>query len=414
MKKTRMKKAPILILLLLVLTHCKNNSKQEAVQKPEPPKPVYFNMDNVILAAVQDTATGLWGYIDQSGKYVITPQFQKANCFRFNRAPAKANNSWGLINGKGEFVVSNIEYDEFDYYKDGMYKSKREHSGFSFIDTSGHVVISFGDNSNIVEYRFAKGIIETYNYNTQKTEYYDLKKNLLANPDTSCFSMKDTTATFGEIPSGLAKVQIRGNSREGDADDNRVRYTYIDNNGKHINQIFDNAGDFHYGLAPVRDRGYHTINNYTGIVGYHDGDCGFIDINGVYVIPPKFRDANIFQCAGFNCQNASFNTPKNEQDSLKSMGSENAVSKPIVDATKERTHVKIDATVLIVVASKAYLYDKPNESYKTKSYLVTGESVEVLKLEGNFVYTGRTGNGDITHVWIKKDDLVSPEKYNPE
>ena len=352
-------KQPIkLVVLIFVLSQCNNNSKKEVVQAAAPPKAAYFSMDNIVLAAVQDKASGLWGYIDRNGNYVISPKFQGAKNFKFNRAPAKADNSWGLINGKGEFVVSPTN-DEFEYYKDGVYKSHGQISGFAYIDTTGKLIESYG--SRDYEVSFINGIITTYNDGTKTYEKRDLKGNRLNDSVAISEPKKDTVygdglrsfeessndgAEFGFADSngrviikpayetvrafseGRAVIGQVGWGIEGDLDDRRTRYCYIDRKGHQMGAKFDKAGDFHFGLAPVRERGRHTQNNTTGEIGYQDGNYGYIDTNGFYAIEPKFLDAAIFQCGGFNCQNVGLTTSKADRDSLNSIG-KNAGSKPI-------------------------------------------------------------------------------------
>lgn len=68
-------------------------------------------------AAVQDDATGLWGYIDPAGQLVIPPRFREAHCFNDDRAlfcPEEADARYGMIAPDGQVTIEpvwkNIEH----------------------------------------------------------------------------------------------------------------------------------------------------------------------------------------------------------------------------------------------------------------------------------------------------------------
>ena len=46
------------------------------------------------------------GFIDESGKFVIPPQFQYARAFENGLADVELNDRWGFINKNGTFVIS--------------------------------------------------------------------------------------------------------------------------------------------------------------------------------------------------------------------------------------------------------------------------------------------------------------------
>jgi len=90
---------------------------------------------------------GLWGYIDPTGAFLITPQFSDAGSFSEGLAPVEAganwqqhsgaggpwsswgNGKWGYINTKGAFAIQPrwIGAKEF---KDGYAMVSRKGSGF--------------------------------------------------------------------------------------------------------------------------------------------------------------------------------------------------------------------------------------------------------------------------------------------
>lgn len=56
------------------------------------------------LAAVQDKRTGLWGFIDETGRYQIEPAFERAGCFSngFAAVIAAGEELWCLIDANGK------------------------------------------------------------------------------------------------------------------------------------------------------------------------------------------------------------------------------------------------------------------------------------------------------------------------
>ena len=56
-----------------------------------------------------------YGYVNQTGKFVIKPQFKSARHFADNGlARVKINGKWGVINGKGAWVVKPL-FDNLDF-----------------------------------------------------------------------------------------------------------------------------------------------------------------------------------------------------------------------------------------------------------------------------------------------------------
>ena len=63
----------------------------------------------------QKHKSGLWGYADSEGKFVVKPVFNAAYEYEGNVARINWNMKWGTINNRGLYVVEPI-YDRFDPY----------------------------------------------------------------------------------------------------------------------------------------------------------------------------------------------------------------------------------------------------------------------------------------------------------
>src|SRR6218665_591042 len=66
------------------------------------------NSDEILLAPVKIDRK--CGYIDQTGKIVIKPQFDGAGRFQEGLAPVKLGSPWGYIDKNGKMVI-NPQFD---------------------------------------------------------------------------------------------------------------------------------------------------------------------------------------------------------------------------------------------------------------------------------------------------------------
>ena len=67
-----------------------------------------------------------WGFIDDSGNEIISPQYEEVRAFFGDCAPVKKNGKWGFIDERGNIIVELIYDDLYSYgenyatvYKDG-------------------------------------------------------------------------------------------------------------------------------------------------------------------------------------------------------------------------------------------------------------------------------------------------------
>ncbi|HEY5522092.1 MAG TPA: WG repeat-containing protein, partial [Desulfuromonadaceae bacterium] len=72
------------------------------------------------LAAVRDDDTNMWGYIDETGDYVIEPQFGDAGNFAANGLAAvqdAESQLYGYIDKTGDYVIEPQFYKARDFVK---------------------------------------------------------------------------------------------------------------------------------------------------------------------------------------------------------------------------------------------------------------------------------------------------------
>ncbi len=97
------------------------------------------------LAAVQDAGTELWGYVDESGRWVIGPTFRKAREFARNGLAAAQDaetGRWGFIDESGNWAIEPKYSNAWMFYDNGTGDA---------LDESGHDIVWLDGEGNELE-----------------------------------------------------------------------------------------------------------------------------------------------------------------------------------------------------------------------------------------------------------------------
>ena len=201
------------------------------------------------LAAVTD-GDGKIGFIDEKGRFVIEPKYDKTGNYSEGLAFVSSKDETGYINKKGVLLFSTSPEKPYDF-NDGMAIYNIDGSEYGFIDKKGSITIPF-------QFDFARDFKEglacvktggKYGFVNKKGEY-------VINPQFEYAS---------SFSNGLASVR---------QDD---RFGYINKKGKMvIEPIFLVAGDF--------------VGEYA-FVKNSDGKYGLINRKGDFSIKPQFSEA---------------------------------------------------------------------------------------------------------------------------
>lgn len=62
----------------------------------------------------------MWGFIDNTGKFVIEPSYTDARSFNIGLAPVKIDDMWGYINTSGKVCIENIFEDAMPWSTNGI------------------------------------------------------------------------------------------------------------------------------------------------------------------------------------------------------------------------------------------------------------------------------------------------------
>lgn len=166
-----------------------------------------------------------YGYIDQTGRVVIQPQFDEAWNFYEGMAIVKIDNKYGYISKSGNLIIQ-PHFEEADNFSEGLASVKIDEK-WGYIGKSGQFVISPQFEES---WDFCEGLARVQINN--KYGYIDKTGRLIILPQFYFAT---------DFSKGLARVKI----------DNK--YGYIDKNGKFIiPPQFDNVCKFYKGLARVK------------------------------------------------------------------------------------------------------------------------------------------------------------------
>jgi hypothetical protein len=268
---------------------------------------------------------GKWGYIDLSGKIVIAPQFELAECFYEGRAAVRLNGKWGFIDPTGKLAIS-PEFTSVSSFSDGLAAvfidaSTPQGRVYGYIDQTGQMVIKCpaACGRSYYEGMMAEAV-EVFRCVDELGR--PVPKQYPCTPDAASNSRAVFVDTWGyydkagklvipgifhsgcsRFSEGLAAVQPHGTQKMG----------FIDKFGAFvIRPQFDRAEAFSEGLAPVRigdfwgfvDRlGKLVIEpQFEGVGSFSDGlatfrfrgKSGYIDQTGRIVIPPRYLETAPF------------------------------------------------------------------------------------------------------------------------
>src|ERR1700677_2993733 len=104
------------------------------------------------LVAYQDKKTELFGFKNQKGRIVVSPQFQRVGNMVEGESliPVIKNGVFYRMNENGDLVFESVFYDNaWDYYSDGLSRFIKN-GKVGFHDKKGNIIIS-------PQYDFASG-----------------------------------------------------------------------------------------------------------------------------------------------------------------------------------------------------------------------------------------------------------------
>ncbi len=288
-----------------------------------------FGLSFTLAAPPQQTVSPLfpysadsstYGYVNESGEWVIEPQFDFADDFVEGLAVVAQEGNYGYIDPDGNVVIE-PQYTFAADFANGLALVVVD-GEFGFIDSAGQTIVEpqFEDAFSFSEGLAAVRPDQNYGYIDESGQFviepqfedaFSFSEGLAAVVDGGQFGFIDETGQWVIAPQfqfasnfseGLAAVAI--NNMAG----------FIDQSGQIvIEPAYDFALDFSEGLAAVSMDGQVGYINSTGRMVIEpqfnfgesfseglaavriDDQNGYIDATGQMVIEPQFDQANAFE-----------------------------------------------------------------------------------------------------------------------
>ena len=218
------------------------------------------------------TNAGPLGYMDTTGKMVISAKFKKAADFSEGLAAVSLDGkTWGYIDKSGKMVIKPQFYCA-GAFSEGfavVYVRKKGEVKCGFVDKSGKIVIppTFDSADD-----FSDGLAVVGVYKGDKLLYGFIDK-------TGDLVIAPQYFSAGPFCSGIAVVGKAGKDK---SDSAAYRYGYINHKDTPVTQFdFENANPLVEGMGRIKIKGKY----------------GFIDSSGKIVIAPQYVGAADF-CGG--------------------------------------------------------------------------------------------------------------------
>lgn len=197
------------------------------------------------LAAVM--VNGRWGFIDREGKMVIEPKFESSGDFHDGFAVVNYQRRRVFIDKTGNVILDNGYFMANNFYE-GV-ASVKKGPGFIFIDKNGNVI--FGNDvvlSGAWDFKDGRG---------RYTIGMITETGFIDNTGNVVFKLDSSARKSGDFSDGLLQVTSLV--------DNQFKVGYLNTEGKYvINPTFQQANDFHEGMAAVAQAGMWGIIDKNG------------------------------------------------------------------------------------------------------------------------------------------------------
>jgi hypothetical protein len=228
-----------------------------------------------------------YGYIDESGEFVIDPDFDEAWVFIHGSAVVKTDGKYGLIDKMGDWITE-PEYDSvfpfspdcFMVIKDSLYGFVEHGTGKILIAPQYNMVYNYTMDLCVVQKGRALGVVNSKGVLTCSPQLQDLKEMMgpcavVVQSDTS----DEMQMLLSIIDGGAVKVGLL--SREGEL----VLPCKYD-------EIFDDvAHGFYYPFVRAQE---YANDSVIGDIPILVGTYGITDTNGNIISEPMFEEMPVF------------------------------------------------------------------------------------------------------------------------
>lgn len=295
----------ILFIMLIILTGCGNETKNNAENNMNEETQKYQNVKETNLTPKYDSDKHLYGYVDENKNWVIEAKYKKAEEFSNGYAEVMlSSRNYTFIDSKGTQITNEVFYSAEAFATNGLaLVQKNEDGNYGFIDNNGTLVIdykyskaeSFSKNGLALVKEDADG---KYGYINEKGEY-----NIKAVYDEA--QSFTTEGYAGAMLNGTVGVIDKDGKFLFETTNYNFAWAMENTNLVKVGQgvaYWKIKGTNHgfagtYGIADLKgnvisDLKYLSIDEYINnyaVVKDKDNKCGLIDNEGKEVIQCKYN-----------------------------------------------------------------------------------------------------------------------------
>lgn len=205
--------------------------------------PTYDDADDyyegLAKAAISMDGETLYGFIDTKGQWVVQPIYQKAGPFQEGLAWVRKGDAYGYINHEGQEVIP-CQFEDAAAFSHG-YAAIKQGGWTGFIDKTGAIVVQPAYTVNVSHPRFNEGLAPVFGADEQ-TGFVD---------STGQFRISAQFQSAGNFVDGLAWAMWQQDDSAADHGFT-IKGGYIDTEGVYvIPPEYDFGWDFSEGFATV-------------------------------------------------------------------------------------------------------------------------------------------------------------------
>lgn len=211
-------------------------------------------------------SAGKWGYIDKTGNEAIHCMYDRVSEFRESMAAVRLNGKWGFIDKTGKEVVS-FKYDEiYDYGNTSSYLVWK--GNLRKVKMNGlYGAINIEDGKEVIPCKY-ESIEYFYDDDIMRVARYGRYGLIDKTGKKVAPCIYDWIKSFKEGLAVVAKEDYywSGNIRVHFGSEIKKEYGFIDKTGEEVIPCkYEDAKDFHDGIAEVKLDGKHFYINRYGV-----------------------------------------------------------------------------------------------------------------------------------------------------
>lgn len=318
---------------------------------------------------------GKTGFIDESGRWKIKPDFDDATGFHNGLAAVRSGELWGYINNRGDYIIP-PGYDQAEPFYNRQFAVVRNGTELLYINREGEIL--FDSSRELIIFYEDLAVVEIndkFGFINKKHEWEILPKYDQVWPFRNGIAKVKKAGQWiyiNRLGKEMYDVQLNSYSSAEKAllfkksKDNK--WGFVNSEGEWIiSPVYQDVKPFSEGLSAVKtgDRwGYINMTgelvidaDYDGAFGFShwlgcvevEGRYGCIDTRGDMVIKPRFENPLFFHFAedylGLDIASA---------ETLKDIVLRSEIVVPEVTVASENTYVPEDKRLALIIGNGNY------------------------------------------------------------